>query len=283
MRRLRQSRRSTIFLNKMDKRPILFIDSGFGGIPYAHFFRSRNKTEKLIYAADRANFPYGPRSKEEVIKIVLSFAQELIDHYDPKIIVVACNTASVSALLALRETFPTVPVVGTVPAIKSAVLASRKRRIGVLGTQRTIEDPYIAELAFQYGPDCEIFGEAAAELVDFVERRWFEAGSEERLLAVKPWIEKLRRKGADTLVLACTHFLLLADEFRIAAGNDLLVFDSVEGVCKRVESILDSEGLHADLQNDAGAPVLIVTGDEPLETRWEKLAGVFGFTMETRR
>jgi len=265
----------------MNNNPVLFIDSGFGGIPYAHFFRSRNRNEKLIYAADRAKFPYGPRPREKVIEIVLSFAGDLIDKYHPKIMAVACNTASVSALASLREAFPDLPVVGTVPAVKSAVTASRKRCVGVLGTQRTIDDPYIDELAAQYGPDCTVLGMPAPELVDFVERRWFEADQEERLQAVRPWVKMAGEKGADALVLACTHFLLLAEEFRSAAGNDLLIFDSVEGVCRRVESILESEGLRSDMKEDAGAPLLVVSGDGPLEERWVQLSGSFGFALET--
>lgn len=266
----------------MNKRPVLFVDSGFGGLPYAHFFRSRNRSEKLIYAADRANFPYGPRPKDEVRKIFLHFVKGLVERYDPKIIAVACNAASVSALPALREAYPAMPIVGTVPAVKSAVLASRKRRVGVIGTQRTIEDPYIAELAAQFGPDCVILGEAAPELVDFVERRWYKADKEERFLAVKPWIDKFRENGADAIVLACTHFLLVADEFRSAAGNDIAIFDSVEGVCRRVESILDSEGLRSDLQSEADESLFVVSGVRPLEERWEQLSSYYGFTLETR-
>jgi glutamate racemase len=266
----------------MNDRPIIFLDSGIGGIPYADFFRSRNKSEKLVYAADRENFPYGPRSKENVIELALSLVKKLAAIYDPKILVVACNSISVSALQALREGLPGLPVVGTVPALKPAIEKSRKRRIGVIGTQRAVEDPYVAELAARFGPDCAIVGQAAPELVEFVERLWLEADSAKRLKAVEPWIKKIVDKGADTLVLACTHFLLLKEEFLRAAGDSLMVFDSVEGVTKRVEALLDESGgeLRSGTKEEAGFPLIVVTGKRPLEDHWEKLCLKFGFVLE---
>jgi len=267
----------------MNDKPIIFLDSGIGGIPYADFFRSRNKNEKLVYAGDRENFPYGPRSKENVIDLALSLVKKLIAFYDPKVLVVACNAISVSALQALRERLPGLPVVGTVPALKPAAERSVKRRIGVLGTRRAVEDPYIAELAARFGPDCAIVGEAAPELVDFVERRWLDADGAERLKAVEPWVKKIVDRGADTLVLACTHFLLLKEEFLSAAGSSLMVFDSVEGVIKRVEALLDDAGggLRSGTAKEAGPPVMVVTGRMPLEDRWEKLCRRFGFALGT--
>jgi glutamate racemase len=267
---------------KMDNRPVLFIDSGLGGIPYAHFFHSHNRSEKLIYVADRENFPYGPKPKEKLVELLVSLVTNLVSIHNPQILVVACNTASVSALSALRGKFPALPIIGTVPAIKSAVLSSKKRIIGVLGTQRTLEDPYIADLAAQYGPDCVILKEAAPDLVDFVEHNWLAADNAERLNAVIPWVEKFRTNGADAMVLACTHFLLLLNEFRSAAESDLLVFDSVEGVSRRIEYILDEKSLRSNLETDAEAPLLLVTGERSNEDHWQRLADYFGFTLEVR-
>lgn len=266
----------------MDTRPVLFIDSGIGGVPYARFFRSRNRHEKLVYAADRANFPYGTRTRENIIELVLPFAGELVNCYNPKILAVACNAMSVSALSALREAFPGLPVVGTVPAVKPAVMASRKRRIGVLGTRRAVEDPYIAGLAAKHGPDCVVEGLPAPELVEFVERSWLTADRAERYLAVKPWIEKAHALGADALVLACTHFLLLKEEFLAAAGDTLMIFDSVEGVSRRIESILDGEGgsLRSSPEKDAPVPLCAVSGERPLEPHWAELCSRFGFALE---
>jgi glutamate racemase len=270
----------------MSNRPVLFLDSGIGCLPYAAYFHSHNPWEKLICVADRANFPYGPKSKETVIELVLSLTETLISRYDPKILAVVCNSAAVSALPALRDEFPDLPIVGTVPAVKPAVLASKNRIIGVLGPQRTIEDPYIKELSIQYGPDCLIVGEAATSLVEFVEHHWTEADKEERLLAVKPWVDKIRIKGADALVLACTHFLLLKEEFETCGGSEIRIFDSIEGVCHRVESLLNAENGTEDGRLRSGSKnkeqiLLNITGNATLEPYWEKLASHFNIALIT--
>ena len=264
----------------MDNRPVLFLDSGIGCLPYASFFHSRNPAETLICVADRANFPYGQKTKEYLIDALSSLTEKSISLFNPKIMAIACNTASVSALSALREKFPALHIVGTVPAIKPAVLASKKRRIGVLGTKRTIDDPYIMELAAKHGPDCEVIGEAAPELVEFAEHCWADASKEERLSAVKPWTEKLADKGADAVVLACTHFLLLKEEFQ-NCGLDLMIFDSVEGICHRVEFFLDADnGCLRSGKNTKEKIILKITGERKLEPYWEKMASCFGVIPE---
>jgi glutamate racemase len=264
----------------MDMRPILFLDSGIGCLPYANFFHSRNPAETVICVGDRANFPYGTKLKENVIELLTSLVEKLISLYEPKILALACNTMSVSALAALRERFGGLNIVGTVPAIKPAVQASMKRRIGVLGTQRTIEDPYIAELAHTYGPDCTIIGEAAMELVEFVEHCWAETDEQERLLAVKPWIDKFTANGADALVLACTHFLLLKEEFQNCGKEKIKIFDSVEGISHRVESLLETENLRASSTN-VGSVSLKITGASLHEPYWDTLASYFNMSLET--
>jgi glutamate racemase len=269
-----------IFLNNMDKRPVVFIDSGIGSLPYGNFFHKNNPAENIVYAADRAHFPYGARPKEEVVEILRALVSKLIERWNPKVAAVACNTASVSALPALRETFPALPFVGTVPAVKPAVLASKTRCVGVLGTERTIDDPYIDELAAKYGPGCKIVALAAPALVEFVERRYVPSSPEEKLEAVRPWIVTFREAGADGIVLGCTHFLLLLDEFRKAAREapaPMAVFDSVEGVCRRVESLLDAGGgeLRAPAASTGNKPLLEITGAAPPEPYWIALAETF--------
>jgi glutamate racemase len=262
----------------MNEGPLIFLDSGIGSLPYARFFHSRNPGESLICLADRQGFPYGPKPKEELVSHLTALTKKIVSLYNPKILVLACNTATVSALSFLRDRFPGLPVVGTVPAVKPAVLASRKRRVGVLGTERTIEDPYIASLAGRYGPDCSILGEAAPVLVEFVERRYAASAKAERLEAVSPWIEKFRRAGVDAVVLGCTHFLLLLDEFREAGGGDIGIYDSVEGISRRIEALLDAGGGELRGKPGAQSPVLLaITGEAPLESYWNEMAALFGF------
>jgi glutamate racemase len=282
----------------MDNRPVLFLDSGIGGLPYCQYFRTRNPAETVVYAADRANFPYGSRDRQELIRICTSLVSRIAEIFNPKLTAVACNTASVSALEALRGNFPGVLFVGTVPAVKPAVLASRKRHIGVLGTSRTIGDPCIAELAARYGPDCAITGIAAPELVDFVEHRYDQADQEERLHMAASYIERFRAAGADSVVLGCTHFLFLLDAFKAAAGGqgpaepDIGIYDSVKGVSRRIEALLDKGNLRTETKTVESAGtglrresytggILLISGSGPPEAVWQKRAGIFD--LELRR
>jgi glutamate racemase len=242
-------------------RPILFLDSGIGGLPYCRHFQRRNPGETVVYAADRANFPYGPRERDELAALLVSLVGRLDACFKPKLAALVCNTATVSALAELRERFPHLPFVGTVPAVKPAVTGSRRRHIGVLGTARTIEDPYIGELAARYDPACKVSGIAAPELVEFVEYRHARSGPEERRRAVEPYIAAFREKGADALVLGCTHFLFLLEEFKGAAAPDIRVYDSVEGVSRRIETLLDKGNLRAGPVSGTAAFGIVASAD----------------------
>jgi glutamate racemase len=262
----------------MDKRPVLFLDSGIGGIPYCRHFRLRNPGENIVYLADRARFPYGKRSREELAVILRVLVEKMLSLVNPKIVVLACNTATVSAISPLRDFFPGLPFVGTVPAIKPAVSGGRRGKVGVLGTERTLADPYIADLAAKYGPDCEITGIAAPELVDFVEYRYAVADDEEKTRVVLSYLERFRAAGAGALVLGCTHFLHLLEEFRREAAPAITVYDSVDGISRRIESILDDRGGTLRNTGGAGEGRFFVTGGT-VDPSWRRWAGGLGFSL----
>jgi len=277
----------------MDNRPVLFIDSGLGGIPYCREFSKRNPNEQIFYIADRENFPYGPRGKEELITILTELTEKLLKTVNPKIIVLACNTASVCALSSLRRSFPHIPFVGTVPALKPAANASKNGKIGVLGTERTIEDIHSLNIADLDESGCEIIGKSAPELVLFVEQRFEEADENEKIETVKKYIDFFRAQGAETIVLGCTHFLYLLDEFRQQASPFIKIFDSLDGITKRIEFLLEpqprpkGEGSPLDENN----PILraeknlkrenffLLTGTQPVDAMWQKRAQVMGFKL----
>jgi glutamate racemase len=274
----------------MDKRPVLFLDSGIGGIPYCLHFHLRNPGETLIYAADRLFFPYGKREQEELASIVTALVKKLIERADPKIAVIACNTATVSALPLLRKTFPHLPFVGTVPAVKPAVTESRKGLVGVLGTERTIGDPYTAVLARKYRKDCRLRGIAAPELVEFIEHRYGGADDDEKREMVLTYVNKFRAAGVDAMVLGCTHFLFLQDEFRREAAPDIRVYDSLEGISRRIETLLDKDGKKlrsgAEAAPGKGAPparsngnLFLITGEAEPEPPWFRWADYLGFPL----
>jgi glutamate racemase len=258
----------------MDARPVVFLDSGIGGIPYCDHFRRHNPEEPFVYVADRRHFPYGTRSREDLIAILTALTCDLVRAVDPKLLVLACNTATVSALPELRRHFPRLPFVGTVPAVKPAVLGTKTGKIGVLGTGRTVGDPSVAALAARYGKGCAVVGIAAPELVEWVEFRCGQADREARFAAVRPCLARFREAAVDSVVLGCTHFLFLAGEFRAAARPDIKIYDSMKGISNRVASILDAEGgrLRAPAGgNGAGGSLFIVTEEAGLAS-WEDRA-----------
>jgi len=253
----------------MKNKPILFIDSGIGGLLYCREFLKNNPKEEVCYLADNENFPYGTKTKDELCEILVSLIGRTAAQIDPKIVVLACNTAAISALETLRVSFPNIPFVGTVPAIKPAAAASKNKKIGILGTARTIEDPYNQKLAGESGNQCEITAVAAPDLVNFVEERYEKSNDEEKTLIVKKYIGIFRAQGADTLVLGCTHFLYLLDIFHREASADIKVFDSLDGIKKRVEFLLD-ENSGALRSENSSDPVhrLLLTGKIPEDSLW---------------
>ena len=124
----------------------------------------------VVYVADTAGYPYGTRTEAEIAARVPALLGRLVERYDPRLIVIACNTASTIALAAVRAALD-VPIVGTVPAIKPAAEVSRTRVIGVLGTQATVRQPYVDDLAARFAADCTVLRHGSAALVDLAEAK----------------------------------------------------------------------------------------------------------------
>jgi glutamate racemase len=256
---------------------VVFIDSGIGGLPYCDSFIKRNPQVNTVYIADRAHFPYGKKTKEELVALLIELAGETIRTFNPVMIVLACNTASVSALAELRNNFPGMLFVGTVPAVKPALLASKAGHIGVLGTERTIEDPYIEKIACETNTHCKITKIAAPDLVDFVEHLWLDASADEKNTITKKYVALFRALGVDGIVLGCTHFLFLLDEFKQNAAPDITMYDSIEGVCRQIEILLTeallTERLSGGKKREAN--LLLITGSGSIERKWEQIAARF--------
>lgn len=209
-----------------------FLDSGSGGLPYLAQLRMHAPDASCVYLADTINFPYGEKTRDEVIRFASGAVERLLARFKPEVVIVACNTISVAALPALRERF-SVPFVGTVPAIKLASSVSKNRKIGLLATERTVCDPYTDDLISRFAGDCEITRIGDSVLISRIERELVSGTPELRLEAVRPSIDRFRAAGVDTIVLACTHFLHVEREIREAAGPGIQVIDSREGVVQQ--------------------------------------------------
>ena len=215
--------------------PLLLFDSGVGGLSVLSELRAALPDAPVIYAADNGGLPYGPKSEAEVAARVCGLLGRMSERYRPRLICIACNTASTIALGMVRDVLA-VPIVGTVPAIKPAAEQSRSGMIGLLGTAATIRQGYVDRLEAEFAADKRLLRFAAPELVDAAEAKL-------RGLPVDPAVFARAAKGLrdqpggaaiDTVVLACTHFPLLQDELAEAFGPNVKFVDGAAGIARRI-------------------------------------------------
>jgi glutamate racemase len=237
------------------------FDSGVGGLTVARAIIDQLPHESILYVADTARQPYGPRPIAEVRKYALEVMDHLVEH-GVKLLVIACNSASAAVLRDARERYD-VPVVEVIqPATRRAVRATRNGRVGVIGTRATIESMAYHD-AFTAAPDVRLTGVAAPRLVEFVERG--DTSSEELIQAVREYLDPVQRDGCDTLILGCTHYPLLTGAISYVAGDGVTLVSSADETAKDVYRILHDRGLAAD-----GAAVthrFRTTGDTQLFVR----------------
>jgi len=214
--------------------PLLFFDSGVGGLSVLGPTLKLLPNAPIIYAADSAGFPYGKRSEAEIASRVPALLGRLVERFRPRLAVIACNTASTIALDHVRAALD-LPVVGTVPAIKPAAEISKSRVIGVLGTEATVRQPYVDDLAAKFASDCTIIRHGSPELVELAEAKL--AGetihAEAVRAAAQPMFDQHGGERIDTVVLACTHFPLLESELRQAFPQVTYV-DGAAGIARRI-------------------------------------------------
>ncbi len=242
----------------MDDRPILFFDSGVGGLSVLAATQALLPTAPIVYVADSAGFPYGTRTEQEIAARVPALLGRLAERYHPRLIVIACNTASTIALAAVRAALD-VPIVGTVPAIKSAALISTTRTIGVLGTDATVRQPYVDDLAARFASDCTVIRHGSADLVEAAEARLRgEAVDPARFAAALAGL--FTQPGGDridTIVLACTHFPLVADALAAAAGRPIDFVDGSAGIAQRVAFLTQGQDWPATVQQGTAVFTLV--------------------------
>jgi glutamate racemase len=219
--------------------PILVFDSGVGGLTVAAEIAALMPAVPLLYLCDNGYFPYGIKPEAALVDRVASVVGNAVVCHDPRLVVVACNTASTVALPRLRAALA-LPIVGVVPAIKPAAAVSRNRVIGLLGTQGTVRRRYTQELIDQFAGDCTVIRIGSAELVEMAEAKLRgEAVDLAALAAILAgfFAPELGEK-ADTVVLACTHFPLLKDEMTRIAPSGTVFVDSGAAVAQRVRTVL---------------------------------------------
>ena len=226
--------------------PLLFFDSGVGGLSVLGPTREALPNARIVYAADNAGYPYGTKSEAELAARVPALLGRLVERFRPRLAVIACNTASTIALDHVRAALD-IPVVGTVPAIKPAAELSKSRVIGVLGTEATVRQPYVDDLAARFAADCTVIRHGSAELVELAEAKL--AGGKVSVEAVRdaiaPMVRQPDGEKMDVMVLACTHFPLLSEEIS-AALPEIVQVDGGPGIARRIACLTQEQAWPAE-------------------------------------
>lgn len=223
---------------------ILVFDSGFGGLTVFREVVKARPDAEFVYCADDAAFPYGALTEPRLIERVIEVFSTLIADFAPDLAVIACNTASTLVLPHLRERFA-IPFVGTVPAVKPAAAASRTRKISVLATPGTVKRDYTRDLIERFASDCEVTLVGAPRLAPLTEAklRGEEVSDAEILAEITPCFhESPDGRRTDHVVLACTHYPLIADDIARLAPWPVTLIDPAPAIARRVVALIGPAG-----------------------------------------
>ena len=261
----------------MKQAPVVFFDSGVGGLPYLKLAREWYPSEDYVYVADSVHYPLGDKGVVEIQEAVVETFSLINSCFKPKLAVIACNTASVAALAQLRQSF-SFPFVGVVPAVKPAAQLSRTGSIGILATPQTTQNDYLTMLVTEFARSCQVIRISAPRLRDFIEYRFFDASSSEKQAVLAHTAQIVRESQVDVVVLACTHYLFVEDELRALLGKEIMVIDSREGVVRQMGRLLAQVG-KAQGKGSAG---FFYTGDLKDGARHLAFCRLFGLKPKGR-
>ncbi|QKX05183.1 glutamate racemase [Aquimarina sp. TRL1] len=223
----------------MNNGVIGIFDSGLGGTSIWKEVASVLPNENTIYLADSKHAPYGKRSKEEIISLSIKNTEKLLN-LNAKVIIVACNTATTNAIDVLRNSYD-IPFIGIEPAIKTAALKTRTKKVGVLATQGTLSSRLFNETSDLYAKEIDVIEVVGTGLVELIESG--DIDSPEMRSLLNSYITPLVQKNIDHLVLGCTHYPYLLPILNELLPQTTVVIDSGEAVAKQTKNILDKHQL----------------------------------------
>jgi glutamate racemase len=259
--------------------PIGLFDSGVGGLSIVREVRRLLPQEDLWFVGDQGHVPYGPRSLDEVRAFSRSITQFLLSQ-GACLVVVACNTASAAALQSLRHEFPGIPFVGMEPAVKPAAETSSSGVVGVLATPATFQGALFASVVERFATGVRVLQQTVPGLVERIEAGDLDGDETRRLLegAVRP----LLAQGADTIVLACTHYPFVIPLLRSIVGDAVQVIDPSPAIARQVKRVL-TERAGEPGSARGGQAVIGTTGDADRLRRWvDQTLGDFGRVVPLR-
>jgi glutamate racemase len=236
--------------------PIGIFDSGVGGLSILREVQKLLPNESFIFIADQKNVPYGEKTEEELNEIVSRIVKYFLKK-KVKMIVIACNTATVYTIENIRSKYA-IPIAGTVPAIKVLSKVTKTGKVGILATPATSKSLYLAQLCKIHAPNLEIFKVGATHLEEMIEDGNLERNEINDNLEYH--IRKLINFGVDAISLGCTHYPFLRDKIEKITGPGVAIVDSGFAVSKQVKKVLEEKDLLSELKNQED--IYYTTGNE---------------------
>lgn len=220
------------------KRPIGIFDSGVGGLTVFKSIREHFPNEDIIYFGDTARVPYGPKSPNTIIEYSIQNSRFLLQQ-NIKILIVACNTSSAVAIPQLKE-LTDIPIIGVIdPGAEQAILHSRKKRIGIIGTEGTIRSEAYKTAIQLLSPKTQVFSRACPLFVPLAEEGWHDHNTAKIIAA--EYLNYFSDKEIDTLVLGCTHYPLLKTVIQEVVGSGVQLVDSADAIAIYLKRILPND------------------------------------------
>ena len=222
------------------KNPIGIFDSGIGGISILEKLKQLLPNENFIYLADNQNYPYGSKSKKEIISLSKKNCEKLIE-LNCKIIIIACNTSTTNSIKKLREIIA-IPIIGIEPGLKPAIHYTKTKNIGILATKKTLGSELFFETLNQNRiDDIHIHEQIDYELVNLIEEG---SHSKQNLYKIlEKYLVPMINKKIDCLLLGCTHYNHIKDIIQEIIPVDIKIVDTIAPVNKRVLNILKSNNI----------------------------------------
>jgi len=250
--------------------PIGIFDSGIGGLTVLEQVSRELPGESLVYFGDTARVPYGTKSTAVVRRFSMQIVNFLM-RKKVKMVVVACNTSSAQALPQIKAKLKGIPVIGVVePGAKYAVAATRRNRIGVIGTQGTIKSGGYSKAIKKLNGSIKVFSAPCPLFVPLAEEGWFTGHRNIVRQVAREYLHSLRGRRIDTLVLGCTHYPLLKGIIREVMGNAVKIIDSAESTARETKRLLGEKGIPAGRRKPS---YRYYVSDEP--EKFTELAGKF--------
>jgi glutamate racemase len=239
-------------MNTRQWQPIGIFDSGIGGLTVLRAIHQLMPDEPLLYLADQAHVPYGPRKLEEVRRFSEAITRFLLDQ-GARLVVVACNAASAASLRHLRMVFPHVPFVGMEPAVKPAAEHTHSGVVGVLATPATFQGELYGSVVERFSQGVKLLQNTCPGLVGQIEAGALDAPETRRILeeALQPMLEQ----SIDTVVLGCTHYPLVIPLIQQIVGPEVRVIDPAPAVARQVQRLLVASDL-LELETVTQGPVI---------------------------